>query len=77
MNGRTAKILRGKLGFKPAEPREYNEGRASVRYRNELTPAGLPIPYSITGTIKAVGARRSYQAVKRNRVLRTAVLRAA
>ncbi len=57
MNGRTAKILRGKMQFHPGAEREYQR----------VWP----------GIIRATGARRSYQAVKRNPVLRTAVLRAA
>lgn len=72
-----AKALRKALGFHPGQPREYSEGKPGVRLSNDLTPEGKRIPFAITGTLKATGARRSYQAVKRNRVLTTAVLRAA
>ena len=70
MNGRTAKILRGRMEFHPCEAREYTQAPG----RFNRAPHG---PRFVAGTITATGARRSYQAVKRNRVLRTAILRAA
>ncbi len=71
MNGRTAKILRGKMQFHPGAEREYTQDAPKV---TRLVNGGLN---ARPGTIRATGARRSYQAVKRNPVLRTAVLRAA
>lgn len=70
MNGRTAKILRGKMEFHPGEAREYTQSPGRVNRT-------LNGPMVVAGTITATGARRSYQAVKRNPVLRTAILRAA
>lgn len=70
MNGRTAKILRGKMQFHPNAPRDYSQAPG----RFNRAPNG---PRVLPGTITADGARRQYQAVKRNRVLRTAILRAA
>jgi len=42
----------------------------------QMSPEGKPQLYVVTGTIKCVGSRRSYQAVKRNKVLTAALLRA-
>ena len=70
MNGRTAKILRGRMQFHPGKAREYTQAPGRLDYITGR-PTGVP------GTITATGARRSYQAVKRNPVLRTAILRAA
>lgn len=78
-----AKILRGKLGFHPAAPRDYDAGQAKRKIvmgadgKPQMSPEGKPQLYVVTGTIKCTGARRSYQAVKRNKVLTTALLRAA
>lgn len=78
-----AKILRGKLGFHPAAPRDYDTGQAKRKIvmgadgKPQMSPEGKPQLYVVTGTIKATGARRSYQAVKRNPVLTTALLKAA
>lgn len=74
MNGRTAKLLRSKLGFTPRAQRDYEHAKPVQRVA--IGVDGKPQMYVTTGTIKATGARRSYQAVKRNRVLRTAVMRA-
>lgn len=77
-----AKALRSKLGFKPAEPREYNNGPAKRKIvmapngKPQMSPEGKPQLYVVTGTVTCVGARRSYQAVKRNKVLTAALLRA-
>lgn len=71
-----AKALRKALAFHPGQPREYDTGKPSVRLGN-LAPDGNRRPFAITGTIKATGLRRSYQAVKRNPVLTAALLRAA
>jgi hypothetical protein len=67
-----AKILRGKLGFHPAAPRDYDHATPIRKFA--LNVEGKPEPYVVTGTIKATGARRSYQAVKRNKVLTAALL---
>lgn len=78
-----AKLLRRKLGFQPSAPREYDIGKTHTKIvigadgRPQMSPEGKPQLYAVTGTIKATGARRSYQAVKRNPVLTTALLRAA
>lgn len=78
-----AKILRGKLGFHPAAPRDYDSGKTHTKIvigadgRPQMSPEGKPQLYAVTGTIKATGSRRSYQAVKRNKVLTTALMRAA
>jgi hypothetical protein len=69
-----AKILRGKLGFHPGKEREYDTGKPSQKIHMDVQ--GKPQLHVVTGTIKCTGARRSYQAVKRNKTLTTAVLRA-
>lgn len=75
MNGKKAKTLRRALGFHPNQPREYDAGKSSQRVYMDVQ--GKPQVRVVTGTIKATGLRRSYQAVKRNSVLTAAVLRAA
>ena len=62
MNGKKAKVLRRALGAHPAAPREYELAKPGVHHK---------------GTRKNTGARRSYQAVKRNKVLTAALLGAA
>lgn len=52
MRATKAKALRRAMGFKPSAPREFVNGR--------------PTRYVVTGTVTATGARRQYQAVKRN-----------
>lgn len=74
MNGSTAKKLRHAMGFHPSARRDYDHAKP-VR-RVAIGVDGKPQVYVTTGTITATGLRRSYQAVKRNRVLRTAVMRA-
>lgn len=75
MNARLSKTLRRKLGFKPGAPREYKHDKPIYKMTRDVS--GNPSTYAVTGTIRTTGARRSYQAVKRNPVLRTAVMRAA
>lgn len=70
-----AKALRKALGFHPATPREYEHDKPTQKVA--IGTNGQPQVYVVTGTIKTTGLRRSYQAVKRNHVLTTAVLRAA
>lgn len=75
-----AKLLRRKLGFHPAAPRDYDTGPAKQKIvmgangTPQMTPEGKPQLYVVTGSIKTAGARRSYQAVKRNPVLTAALL---
>lgn len=83
MNQKKAKSLRRALGFHPAAPRDYDTGQAKRKIvmgadgKPQMSPEGKPQLYVVTGTIKATGARRSYQAVKRNPVLTRHVLGAA
>lgn len=77
-----AKILRGKLGFKPSAPREYDMGRQHQKIvmgadrKPQMSLEGKPQLYAVTGTVTCKGARGQYQKVKRNQVLTAAVLRA-
>lgn len=59
MNGLIARQLRTKLYFHPGAEREYKVGR----------PSGF-----FLGHVTSTGARRRYQAVKRNPALRARIL---
>lgn len=61
MNARIARQLRTKLDFHPGAEREYKVTGASYRFLGHVT---------------STGARRRYQAVKRNPALRARILAA-
>lgn len=68
MNGKRAKALRRAL--LTGETR-YVEGRKG---KTIAMKGGEPVEVEITGTVRAEGARRQYQAVKRNPKLRAVLL---
>ena len=63
MRATKAKALRRAMGFKPSAPREFSHDRMIEK---TSIMNGRPTRYVVTGTITVTGARRQYQAVKRN-----------